>query len=63
MGLLLMNMAQISMALTGAKGIMSCFFSAIAKCAATCIHIVGAFLVFNGAFLEHVKNVIEQLVV
>lgn len=63
MGLLLMNIAQISMTLTEARGPISWFFSAIAKCAATCIHIVGAFLVFNGAFLEHVKNVIEQLAV
>ncbi len=62
MGLLLMNMTQVSMTLTEARGPISWLFSVIAKCAATCVHIVGAFLVFNGAFLEHVKNVIEQLV-
>ena len=56
-------MGQISMALTEARGPISWLLSVIAKIGATCIHIVGAFLVFNGAFLEHVRNVIEQLAV
>ena len=62
MGLLLMSMAKVSMVLTAARGPISWLVSVIVKIGSTCIHIVGAFLIFNGAFLEHAKDTIEQLI-
>ena len=60
MGLLLMNMAQISMVLMKTQGVIVEVFKVILKTAVIGAQVLTIFLIYNGTILDYIRNLIQS---
>ena len=60
MGLLLMNMAQISMVLMKTQGVIVEVFKVILKTAVIGAQAFTIFLIYNGTILDYIRNLIQS---
>ncbi len=60
MGLLLMNMAQISMVLMKTQGVIVEVFKVILKTAVIGAQVLTIFLIYNETILDYIRNLIQS---